>query len=66
MKLQLQNQAQHICMLSFIYTYLPNKKNKIRLPLKLSQLRGSRPKSARPAPNGALDFIQIGSHSAEL
>jgi len=26
MKLQLQNQAQHICMLSFIYTYLPNKK----------------------------------------
>jgi len=46
------------------------KKTKFRLPLKLSQLRGSRPKSARANPQqrtqSAPDFIQIGSLSAEL
>jgi len=40
------------------------------IPLKLSLLRGSRPKSARASPhiwlNTVLDFVQIGSLSAEL
>jgi len=46
------------------------KKTKFRLPLKLSLLRGSRPKSARASrqqcAHSAPDFIQIGSLSAEL
>jgi len=45
-------------------------KNKFRLPLKLSLLRGSRPKSARASPlhlaHNVPDIIQIGSLSAEL
>jgi len=54
-----------------IVRYLPDqKKEKIRLPLKLSLVRGSRPKSARTSPHqcahSAPDFIQIGSLSAEL
>jgi len=46
------------------------KQQKIRLPLKLLLLRGSRPKSAWANPQqctqSALDFIQTGSLSAEL
>jgi len=42
----------------------------IRLPIKLSLLRGSRPKCALANPQQctqiAPDFIQIGSRSAEL
>jgi len=45
-------------------------KKKLRLPLKLLLLRGSRPKSARASPQHLAhivpDFIQIGSISAEL
>jgi len=52
-----------------IVRYLVDKKQ-FRLPLKLSLLRGSRPKSARASAQqrtqGALGFIQIGSLSAEL
>jgi len=51
-----------------IVRYLPDKK--IRLPLKLSLLLGSRPKSAMASPQqctqSAPDFIQIGSFSAKL
>jgi len=46
------------------------KTTKFRLPLKLSLLRGSRPKSARASPqhfaHNVPDFIQIGSLSAKL
>jgi len=42
------------------------KKTKFRLPLKLSLLRASRPKSARgmqpPTVGAGPNFIQIGSH----
>jgi len=51
-----------------IVRYLPN--IKFRLPLKLSLLRGSRPKFARASfrhlPHSVPNFIQIGSLSAEL
>jgi len=48
-----------------IVRYLPDEKTtQFRLPLKLSLLRGSRPKSARASPQqcaySALNFIQIG------
>jgi len=50
-----------------IVRYLPDKN---RLPLKLSLLRGSSPKSAGVSPQqcaySASDFIQIGSLSVEL
>jgi len=54
-----------------IVRYLVDKKpTKFRLPLKLSSLFGSRPKSARASAQqctqSAPDFIQIGSLSAEL
>ena len=46
------------------------KQTKFRLPLKLSLLLGSRPKSARSSPQqctqSVSNFIQIGSHSAKL
>jgi len=52
-----------------IVRYLPHTQ-KIRLPLKLLQRRGSRPKSARASPqrlaHDVPNFIQIGSLSAEL
>jgi len=51
-----------------IVRYLPD--NKFRLPVKLSLLRGSRPKSTRAIPqqcsHSAPDFMQIGSLSGEL
>jgi len=51
-----------------IVRYLPDKK--FRLPVKLSLLRESRPKSVRAShqqcPPCVPDFIQIGSLSAEL
>jgi len=50
--------------------YLPDKKTILRMPLKLSLLRGSRPKSARASPqqctHSASDFIQIRSLAVEL
>jgi len=55
-----------------IVRYLQDKKTKFRLPLKLSLLRKSRPKSAKASPNIWLtnhnvpNFIEIGSLSAEL
>jgi len=49
---------------------MDKKQTKIRLPLKLSLLRGSRPKCARASPQqctqSAPNFIQMGSLSAEL
>jgi len=51
-------------------SYLPDKKTNFRPDLQLSLLRGSRAKSAKANPRqctqSALDFIQIGSLSAEL
>jgi len=49
---------------------MTKKTTKFRLPLKLSQLRGSRPKSARASPlhlaHTVPEFIQIDLLSAEL
>ena len=51
--------------ISEIVRYLVDKKTEFRLSLKLSLLRGSRPKSARASrqqyTQSAADFIQIGS-----
>jgi len=54
-----------------IVRYLPDQnKTKFRLPLKLSLLRGWRPKSTRASPEHLAhiipDFIPIGSLTAEL
>jgi len=53
-----------------IMRHLPDQKIKLRIPLKLSLLRGSRPKPARASPQqctqSAPDFIQIDLLSAEL
>ena len=57
-------------LLTFSFQLPDQKTTKFRLPLKLSLLRGSRPKSARASSrqcaHGAPDFIQIGSLSAQL
>jgi len=53
-----------------IVRYLPDKKTKFRLPLKLLLLREFSPKCAVASPQqytqSAPDFMQIGSLSAEL